>query len=136
MEGSVAMDLLSRCHETVGEYIPESESHSEYIYRGWYRQGYIYKNWEAFYGDGNEVCYVPELSDAKYTRRDFEDMCGGNKSLAEELFVYVDWQHPESLLDEWCRHGEVCVCTKCGWLYNCYDDKVCPNCGTVHVDSI
>lgn len=115
---------------TVGRYFPESNGLEEQIIRAPYGQGCIYKNWEAFATDPSAVCYIPELSDETYSQNDFVNMCGGNKSLAEELFSSVDWQQPETLLDEWIRDGEVTECKKCGQFFNCYDELVCPNCWT------
>lgn len=116
-------------YKTVGKYIPESMDQPEVIEREYYGQGMIYKNWEAYENDPSEVCYIPELSDSKYARDDFLDLCNGNSELAKELFLSVDWQHPETLLDEWYAHGEVATCEKCGWMFDCYDDKECPKCG-------
>lgn len=42
---------------------------------------------------------VQRLKGDMYTGREFVEMCGGNRELAEELFNYVDWQHPGSVLD-------------------------------------
>jgi len=47
------------------------------------------------------TCYVPELSDEKYTYNDFLNIAKGNKKLAEQLFSVVEWQHPETIIDEW-----------------------------------
>ena len=99
------------------------------IEREYYGQGMIYKNWETYKDDPSAVCYIPELSDSKYTRDCFLTLCNGNEELAKELFLSVDWQHPETLLDEWYIHEEVTTCEKCGWMFNCYEEKKCPKCG-------
>lgn len=95
--------------------------------------GVVYKNDEAF-ETGEGVCYIPEFGfenadenpfefDAKeristevednpyvaiqgYTRQDFVEMCGGNVIFATDLYEHVDWQHPETLLDEWLEDEE------------------------------
>ncbi len=67
------------------------------IHREYYGQGDIVKDGEPF--DDVEhpyrICYIPELSDAWYCRRDLIDLCGGNEELAEEMFDTLDWQHPD-----------------------------------------
>ena len=127
----------------VGGYIPEGKFDSEHFNliqvgtpeeKAWFSQGTIYKNWEAYDKDPSEVCYIPELicyipemSDTKYTREDFVRLCGGNEELAREIFLEVDWQHPESLIEEWKVNGELGECKQCGWLFECYGETKCPN---------
>ena len=60
------------------------------------------KNYKAFKSKSG-VCYVPELSNQKYTYTDFLNLAQGNKKIANLLFNVVEWQHPETLLDEWDR---------------------------------
>lgn len=115
--------------KTVGRYIPASENQSEIIEREFYGQGMIFKDWSAFESDPSAVCYIPELSDSKYTWKEFREICGGNEELAKELFHTVDWQHPESLLEDWRVAGEIITCEKCGYVFD-YDEKKCPKCGT------
>lgn len=86
------------------DYIPE-EFYPVYI-----GQGYGYKkdiDWEQV--SPEEVIYIPEYGyrngticeDSIYTKKDFIDITGGDNKLAQELFEDVDWQHPETLYDEW-----------------------------------
>lgn len=69
---------------------------------------------------GDEIIYIPDLSlndlpidlviddpeavedilNNCYTGNDFLEECGGDRDLAEQLFYYVDWQHPSSALPE------------------------------------
>lgn len=35
-----------------------------------------------------------------YTGADFVELCGFDEALAYQLFLYVDWQHPSSALNE------------------------------------
>lgn len=35
-----------------------------------------------------------------YTGKDFVDKCCGNQEMAKRLFLYCDWQHPSSAVDE------------------------------------
>jgi len=76
--------------------------------------GFYYKDSEAF--DRQEgVCYIPEAefedegqpdggldlnSRPGYTYQDFLDVCYGNKKLAHDVFDLVDWQCPETVVDE------------------------------------
>tara|TARA_R100001244_G_scaffold60743_1_gene51005 strand:+ start:675 stop:914 length:240 start_codon:yes stop_codon:yes gene_type:complete len=64
--------------------------------------GYCFKSNKAFKSKKG-VCYIAELSDQKYTYNDFLNIAKGNKDLAQNLFDIVDWQHPETLLEEWGR---------------------------------
>ena len=53
---------------------------------------------------GSTVYYTDEIENILrncYTKRDFIEECNGNEKLAEDLFDYVDWQHPwvQDLLD-------------------------------------
>lgn len=69
------------------------------IEREFYGQGYIYKNEEAF-NNKKGTCYIPELSDTRYSYKDFLNITG-NEEQARILFEEVDWQHPETLFEEW-----------------------------------
>jgi hypothetical protein len=120
----------------IGSYTPAADSDDEpVIEREYFQQGYIFKDEEAFYEHTDKVCYVPELSDSVYTRNDFLDLCGGNEDFAVECFDIVDWQHPESWIDEQYVNGEWDDCPKCEYLYSLYDVKhgkiepVCKKCG-------
>ena len=117
----------------VGGYMSFDSEHFELVQVGtlekksWYGQGMIYKNWEAYDTDPAAVCYIPEMSNTKYTREDFVRLCGGNEELAREIFLEVDWQHPESLIEDWKVNGELGECKQCGWLFECYGETKCPN---------
>ena len=115
----------------VGTYVPGTEEKGPVIQRDYYRQGWIFKDGEAFLSHADQVCYVPELSDGGYTRQDFMDLCNGQEDFAAECFRAVDWQCPETWVDEQYREdgwgycpvcekiydmaGEVCACPVCGW---------------------
>ena len=87
----------------VGKYIPATAETVAQVDRDYYRQGWIFKDEEAFLHDQDQVCYVPELSDEAYTRRDFLRICGGDEELAKICFYNVDWQSPETWMDEYER---------------------------------
>lgn len=112
----------------VGKYLPEQ------IEKAYYGQGYIVKDEEAYCDKEHpdRVCYVPELSDTVYTRKSFLEMCRGQEEFADELFHSVDWQHPESLMDELLVNEEWLTCPTCGRLvHNVYEgeEAVCQQCG-------
>jgi len=73
-------------------------------------QGYGYKIdfdvWDR--EDDNVVVYIPEFGYDEdgmpisiYSFNDFLNICNGNRALAYQLLEDVDWQHPETLYDEW-----------------------------------
>lgn len=101
--------------------------------REYYGQGMVFKSWDAYENRPSEPCYVPELSDAVYAAEDFLAMCNGQKHFADELFHGCDWQHPETLMEDWFRNNEWVKCPKCGKLVDygdgCNETK-CPSCGT------
>ena len=119
----------------VGSYTPPDENEEgEKIEREFYGQGMIFKSDEAFYDTEHpdRICYIPELSDSTYSRNSFLAICDGQVDMAEELYESVDWQHPETLLDEWFRNGEVDTCNECGKMFNCYGETKCPHCGAAY----
>lgn len=110
----------------------EKKNDEYLINREHYRQGWVFKDEDAYRNRKDEPCYVPELDNSMYTGQDILDMCNSQQEFADELFEALDWQHPETLVDEWLRHGEWVVCEGCERLVNYGDgcnDKVCPNCG-------
>lgn len=122
---------------TTGEYTPPDENgFGEVINRDRFKggQGYVFKDDVAFYDTKNpdKVCYVPELSDETYTRKDFLELCDNNEELAELLYESLDWQHPETLLEDWEINGEIDTCDICGRIFLCYEKTSCPNCGAVY----
>lgn len=117
----------------VGSYTPtDKEGKGELIEREFYGQGMIFKDDEAFYDaeHPDRVCYIAELSDATYTRAGILDMCNSQTDIAEEVYEALDWQHPESLIDDWSRSGELAYCKTCKKLFNSGNSTKCPYCGT------
>lgn len=106
----------------IGEILENGE-----IEKGQSAQGLIYKNSEAF-NNKKDVCYVPELNNTKYTYDDFISIANGNEDIAKELFNCVDWQSPETLMEEWFNSDEVYTCDKCKKTYFSYDIDNCPFC--------
>ncbi len=115
----------------IGSYTPETDEHEAIIERGSTEQGYVFKDEEAYENDKDKVCYVPELSDEAYTGKDFLDIAG-EQDLADELFDQVDWQHPETLWEEWWNYGELDKCQKCKKTFWCYGVDKCPHCGAAY----
>lgn len=114
----------------VGSYTPPDEDgDGEKIVREFYGQGMIFKDEYAFYHESDIPCYVPELSDTVYTREDFIRMCNDQDDIAEVVFGAVDWQHPETYLDEEFREGEMALCKNCKKIFLSYEVEKCPYCG-------
>ena len=94
----------TREYVKVGSFKPADEMNEKgaVIERDFYRQGNIFKDEEAYLDKEHpdKVCYIPELSDSLYTRQDFLDMCNGQEDIADRIFEAVDWQHPETYLEE------------------------------------
>lgn len=115
----------------IGSYTPGTADTKADIGREYYRQGWIFKDEEAFLHCPDQVCYVPELSDEGYTRQDFLDMVGGQEEFARECFYAVDWQSPETWIDEQYRDNEWQYCPHCGKIYDMAGEVcACPVCGT------
>lgn len=116
----------------VGGLVKNEDGIVTSIDKEYYRQGYVFKDEDAYRNRKNEPCYAPETSDAVYTGQDFLDMCHGQQDFADELFEEVDWQHPETLMQDWMVNNEWLVCGGCGKLVDYGDgcnDKKCPFCG-------
>lgn len=121
---------MSENYLKVGSYTPETADTGAAIERGYYRQGWIFKDEEAFLYRPDQVCYVPELFDGAYTRQDFLDMCNGQEEFARECFYAVDWQSPETWIDEQYRNNEWQYCPHCRKIYDMAgEEKPCPVCG-------
>lgn len=101
------------------------------LVREYYGQGMIFKDWEAYQNRPEAPCYVPELSDTVYCQNDFLRICNGQEDLAEQLFEGCDWQHPETLIEDWKVNDEWFVCEKCGWITDAGGEEItkCPKCG-------
>ena len=112
--------------------IEENEDGEYIINKEYYRQGMIFKDEDAYRNHKDKPCYVPELSNTIYTGQDLLDMCYGQKEFADELFEALDWQHPDSVIEDWFVNGEWVICKGCGKLVDYGDgenDTKCPNCG-------
>ena len=94
-------------------------------------QGMIFKDEDAFRERPTDPCYVPELTDTIYTREDILHICNNQEEVAERVFREIDWQHPESYLDELFHDEEIYECKHCGKIFDIYDGQNprCPFCG-------
>lgn len=99
------------------------------IEREYFQQGWIFKDWEAFRDSMDAPCYVPELDNIVYTKRDFLVLCNNQEEIAEELFEQLDWQSPSTLFNEWEDMGEIEACEGCGKLLLVFGLERCPYCG-------
>ena len=113
----------------VGTCVVDENGNLVKLEREFYGQGMIFKDEHAFYHDTNSPCYVSELSDTVYTREDFLRMCNEQDDIAEVVFGAVDWQHPETYLDEQFREEEMTICDSCGKIFLSYCVEKCPYCG-------
>lgn len=106
------------------------------ISRGGFGQGWVFKSWKNWYAADNQIpVYVPELSDTVYTRDKITSICKGQEDVAEIMFLALDWQHPETLLEDWFYNDELTECPSCGKLLETFltdgitRQKICPYCG-------
>ena len=121
---------MDRKYLKVGTYVPGTEKKETVIQREYYRQGWIFKDEAAFLFHADQVCYVPELSDEGYTRQDFMALCNGQEDFAAECFRAVDWQCPETWVDEQYREDEWGYCPVCEMIYDMAGEVcACPVCG-------
>ena len=73
---------------------------------------------------------MTELSNGGYTRQDFLAMCNGQEEFAAECFGAVDWQAPETWIDEQYRYNEWGWCEHCQQIYAMDgESRPCPKCG-------
>lgn len=92
--------------------------------------GLIYKNYTEFENKSNDICYIPEfgLNNSKecnvidddsvtYNYFDFYNMAKqfihdnclqlDVKVVTQYLFDIVDWQDPNTVIDEWCLSDDL-----------------------------
>jgi len=114
----------------IGSYTEPTGDAPAIIDREYYGQGYIFKDEDAYLNYYDKPCYIPELSDAVYTKQDFINMCGGREDFAEICFDIVDWQHPETWVEEQFVNGEWDECPACQYYYSRYGKlEPCEKCG-------
>ena len=122
---------MSENYCKIGSYTPGTDEQEAVIDREYFRQGWIFKDEEAFLRHPDKVCYVPELSDEGYTRQNFLELCNGQEKFARECFYAVDWQSPETWIDEQYRDNEWQYCPHCKKIYDMAGVPcACPLCGT------
>jgi rubrerythrin len=121
-------DSSQKGNEVIGSCIVNGDGILQEFKRSYYRQGWIFKNPYSFKNEPKKPCYVPELSNTIYTGEDFLNMCNNQAEIAEIVFEAVDWQHPETYLDEQYATGEMTICDVCGKIFLSYEVEKCPYC--------
>lgn len=112
----------------IGKYTPAHSGRKGLIQREFYGQGYIVKDEVAYFAHPEQVCYVPELSDTAYTHNDLLALCDSQESMARCCFDNVDWQCPETWIDEQFIMGEWVKCPACRRWVDTNAAKECPFC--------
>lgn len=97
-------------------------------------QGAYFKSPLSFRAYPDAPCYCGENMDEYWTYNDFMQLAEGNEEIAEDLFCSLEWQHPETLFEEYLRDGEYERCAACGKLIHakCEEVEKCPHCGIVN----
>lgn len=83
----------------------------------------------------HKICYIPENAESdedKYSYSRLLALVHGDHSLCRQLFDTLDWQFPETLIDENLRDGLWGECEACGRYYDTNDEEIteCPICHT------
>lgn len=91
---------------------------------------------DAFYKDYHSICYVPENAESnkdQYSRSRLLALVHGDESLCTQLFETLEWQFPETLIDENVRDGLWGKCEACGRYHDTEDKEMteCPHCHSV-----
>ena len=114
----------------IGSYTEATSETPAVIEREFYQQGMIFKDEAAFLNHYDVPCYIPELSDEVYTKQEIINLCGGREDLAQKCFDALDWQHPETWIEEQFVNGEWDECPACKYFYDRYDKpEPCEKCG-------
>lgn len=94
----------------VGERHVDPETTKWVYVKEFYRQGFVFKDEQAFLFAPDDVCYIAEddypHEEKHYTRKDIVRICDGNVDLATVIFYLLDWQHSETLMDEYRRENK------------------------------
>lgn len=82
-------------------------------------QGFMFKDINAYENKTERICYVPEFDAIKttYSYNDFIKIAENNEDVANFLFETVNWQMPESVLEECLDNQTIYRCEKCGKIY-------------------
>lgn len=86
----------------IGSYLVIGRN-SYLMRKEYYNQGEHFKSYDNFNNHPTLPCYSAEYQDIEkyYTSKDLINLVGGNKQLAYDLLETLDWQHPETLWQEW-----------------------------------
>ena len=79
-----------------------------------------YPCFETIYAHEEKIPgFALELIDTKYTWEDLVSLCKGNEELTRIVCdASDDYRHPETVIDEMLREGDVAICPKCGYYKN------------------
>ena len=107
----------------IGQITKDPKTGKTRIERDWYRQGWVVKDEEAFLLHPDQPCYVPELSDTVYTGDEIRRLCNHQEELARACFDLLDWQCPETFIEEQFRDLEWGWCPKCRKIVSLYGEE-------------
>lgn len=113
-------DVFGKCVVKEGEIVE--------LEREYFEQGYVFKDYNAFEDDPKAPCYVPELTDCYYTKNDFMAICNYQEDIARMVFEAVNWQCPETFIEEQFADGELAECNECRKIFESYNVDYCPYC--------
>lgn len=90
---------------------------------------------DAYKNSMHEICYIPENAESEadeYSHSRLLALVHGDSNLCDQLFSILEWQFPETLIDENLRDGLWGECEACGRYYDTKDEEVteCPCCYT------
>jgi hypothetical protein len=121
-------DVFGKCVVKDGEIVE--------LEREYFEQGYVFKDYNAFEDDPKAPCYVPELTDCYYTKNDFMAICNYQEDIARMVFEAVNWQCPETFIEEQFAEEELCFCENCKKIFESYMVDECPYCKEPKISSI
>ena len=55
----------------------------------------------------NKVIYTTECGEDDFSTTDIVEICRGNVELAHGVASLCDWRHPETIIDEMLREGDI-----------------------------
>jgi hypothetical protein len=108
-----AINSILKAKDMTKKYILIGKEENGVFYGDSTKNGVVYKSEDAYLNRHDEICYIPEYGFPEennfcgtedvvdgYTRNNLMELCDGNKKLCDCLFYGLDWQSPETLLNE------------------------------------
>ncbi len=93
------LEKMHRLERNILHHAKQRKEQRKYLKYTSTENGCCFKDNQAF-ENKKGICYIPELSDTKYSYKDFIKIAKGDEDLAHTLFSMVDWQSPETLLED------------------------------------